>query len=151
MVRAPTSCVPPKLVPVTAAALSGHLPFWGLVLAAFVLETATSYFEPAYGALLPALVDRRNVLQANSLVTATAQALSIGGWAIAAALLAVLPVSTFFAVNAGSFLLSAILIARIHRSRAAVPTQTAPRVREAFAALRPLPTLAVGVVVLGSG
>jgi MFS family permease len=137
------------LVPVSIAALSGHLPIWGLVIAAFVLETATSYFEPAYGALLPALVDRRNVLQANSLVTATAQALGIGGWALAAALLAVLPVSTFFAVNAGSFVLSALLIARVHRSSAAVRPQAAPRVREGFAALRPMPTLAVGVVVLG--
>ena len=63
----------------------------------------------------PSLVDRRNVQQANALVQASAQALSIGGWAVAAALLAVLPISTFFAINAGSFFLSALLIARIRR------------------------------------
>ena len=56
------------------------------------------------GALVPSLVDRRNVQQANALVQASAQAVSIGGWALAAALLAVLPISTFFAVNAASFL-----------------------------------------------
>ena len=56
---------------------------------------------------VPALVDRANVQQANALVQATAQALSIGGWAVAAALLAVLPVSVFFAVNAVSFVVSA--------------------------------------------
>ena len=53
------------LVPVAIAGLSGHLPLAVLVAAAFVLTTATSYFDPAYGGLLPALVDRRNVQQAN--------------------------------------------------------------------------------------
>jgi hypothetical protein len=91
------------LVPIAAAGLAGHLPLAALVGAAFLLETATSYFAPAYGALLPALVERSNVQQANALVQATTQALSVAGWALAAALLAVLPISIFFAVNAVSF------------------------------------------------
>src|SRR5947209_17069340 len=87
------------LVPVAAAGLAGSLPLWGLVVAAFVLEAATSYFAPAYGATVPALVDRANVQQANALVQTTAQTLSIGGWAVAAVLLDVLPVSVFFAIK----------------------------------------------------
>ncbi len=138
------------LVPVAAAGLLHSLPLWALVVAAFVLEAATSYFQPAYGALLPAIVDRANVQAANGLVRATANGLSIGGWAIAAGLVAVLPVSAFFALNAGSFLLSAFLIAGIRRSHVAASRDTeAPRLREGFAALRPLPTLATSVVVLG--
>jgi len=35
------------LVPVAVGGLTGHLPLWGLVIAAFALETATSYFAPA--------------------------------------------------------------------------------------------------------
>ena len=105
------------LVPLAIAGLAGHLPLWALVVAAFVLEAATSYFAPAYGATIPALVDRANVQQANALVQATAQALSIGGWALAAALLAVLPISAFFAVNAASFFVSAALIAPRPRRR----------------------------------
>src|SRR6266508_5029018 len=62
------------LVPVAVAGLTGHLPLAALVGAAFVLTAATSYFAPAYGALLPTLVDRRNVQQANGLVRATADA-----------------------------------------------------------------------------
>jgi MFS transporter, DHA3 family, tetracycline resistance protein len=73
------------LVPVAVAGLSGALPLWGLIVAAFALEAATSYFAPAYGATIPAAVDRTNVQQANALVHATAHALSIGGWALAAA------------------------------------------------------------------
>src|SRR5438445_1581301 len=105
------------LVPVAVAALTGSLPLWGLIVAAFILEAATSYFAPAYGATVPTLVDRENVQQANALVQATAQVLSIGGWAVAAALLAFIPVSVFFGVNAVTFFVSAALIARIRHGR----------------------------------
>jgi DHA3 family macrolide efflux protein-like MFS transporter len=137
------------LVPVAVAGLAGALPLWGLVVAAAVLETATSYFAPAYGATVPTLVERENVQRANALVQATVQALSIGGWAVAAALLTFMPVSVFFAVNAASFFASAALIARLRhggeRDRHAAP----PRIREGFAAVRPKPVLAAGVVALG--
>src|SRR3954468_9881988 len=49
------------LVPLAVAALAGDLSLWGLVVASFLLESATSYFVPAYGALIPTLVDRPNV------------------------------------------------------------------------------------------
>lgn len=139
------------LVPVAAAGLAGHLPLAALVLAAFALTAATSYFAPAYGALLPALVDRRNVQQANGLVRATADALSVCGWALAALLLSVLPITAFFALNAASFFLSAALLTGIRAGRRAgqeIPAGR-PRVREGFAALRPRPALAASVAVLG--
>lgn len=137
------------LVPIAIAGLAGSLPLWGLVVASFVLEAATSYFAPAYGATLPTLVDRENVQQANALVEATTQALSIGGWAVAALLLTVLPLSVFFAVNAVSFAVSALLIARIRRGFEHDPHAPAPRISEGLAALRPRPALAAGVVALG--
>jgi len=137
------------LIPVAIAGLAGGLPLWGLVVASFVLEAATSYFEPAYGATVPTLVDRANVQQANALVQATAQALSIGGWALAAALLTFMPVSVFFAVNSVSFLVSAALIARIRRGHEHDRHATHPRIREGLAALRPYPMLAAAVIALG--
>lgn len=137
------------LVPVAAAGLTGSLPLWGLVAASFLLETATSYFEPAYGATIPTLVARANVQQANALVQASAQALSIGGWAVAAALLTFMPVSVFFAVNAASFAVSALLISRIRHAHEHDRHAAPPRLREGVLALRPRPLLAAGVVVLG--
>jgi hypothetical protein len=139
------------LVPVAIAGLTGNLPLWGLVLAAFSLTTATSYFAPAYGALLPALVERRNVQQANALVRGSAEAVTVAGWAGAAALLAVLPLSAFFALDAGSFFVSAALIASVRAARgAATEEHEAPaQLRAGIAALRPRPALAVAVVVLG--
>ncbi len=139
------------LLPVAAAGLAGRLSLWELVVAAFVLEAATSYFAPAYGAVLPQVVDRENVLAANGLLGATTNAVSIGGWAAAAGLLAIVPLSGFFALNSLSFFASALLLAGI-----AVPATRAahaepPRLREGFAALRPLPWLAAGVAMLGLG
>ena len=137
------------LVPVAALGLEGDLPLWLLVVAAFALTAAASYFDPAYGALLPALVDRDNVQRANGLVRATADALSVGGWAAAAGLLTFMPISAFFGLNAASFFVSAALLLGVaHRGGSAVHA-AAPRIREGFAALRPLPVLATAVVVLG--
>ena len=135
------------LAPVAVLGLRGDLPLGVLVAAAFVLTAATSYFAPAYGAILPALVERENVQAANGLVRATADALSVAGWALAALLLAFLPLSAFFALNAISFLLSAVLLAGLH-VRPAVVHEQPPRIREGFAVLRPLPVLAASVAVL---
>lgn len=139
------------LIPVAIAGLTNQLPIWGLVVAAFLLETATSYFAPAYNALVPELVDRGNVQEANGLIGATTNALSIGGWAAAAGVLAIAPISTFFALNSISFFASAALISGIaHRDGAGVSRGIeTPRIREAFAALSPAPALAAGVIALG--
>ena len=104
-----------------------------------MLEAATSYFAPAYGATIPAVVDRANVQQANALVHATAQALSVGGWALAALLLQFIPVSTFFAVDAATFLVSAALLTRLRagRGRAAEGESTAAPRRHRRAAPAP--------------
>lgn len=91
------------LIPVAVAGLAGRLDLWMLVVVAFALEAATSYFEPAYGALLPTIVDRSNVQEANGLVRATAEAVRVAGWAGAAGLLVLMPLSTFFLLNAASF------------------------------------------------
>jgi MFS family permease len=137
------------LVPIAVAGLAGSLPLWALVVASFVLESATSYFAPAYGATIPALVDRANVQRANAFVEATVQALSIGGWAVAAALLTFMPVSVFFAVNAASFFVSASLIVRLHHADERDPHAAPPRLREGVSALRPRPVLTAGVAALG--
>ena len=140
------------LVPVAIAGLAGHLPLVALVVAAFALTAATTYFAPAYGALLPSLVERRNVQAANGLVRATADALSVAGWALAAALLAVLPISAFFALNAASFLISALLFRSVRQhGKGDAEREDRPRMWEGIAALRGRRALAVAVVALAVG
>jgi MFS family permease len=137
------------LVPVAIAGLAGGLPLWGLVAASFVLESATSFFAPAYGAMIPTLVDRPNIQRANALVQSTTQALSIGGWALAAAFLTFMPVSVFFGVNAASFFVSAALLARVRHGGEHDRHGESPQLRAGLAALRPRPMLTAGVVALG--
>ena len=139
------------LVPVAVAGLTDHLPLWGLVVAAFALTTGASYFDPAYGALLPTLVERRNVQQANALVRGSTEAVTVAGWAGAAGLLALLPLSAFFTLNAASFFVSAVLLSSVRASGPGPVTGPAatPQLRAGISALRPLPVLAVGVLVLG--
>ena len=139
------------LVPVAVAGLTGRLDLWMLVVAAFALETATSYFEPAYGALLPTLVDRENVQPANGLVRATAEAVRVGGWAAAGGLLVFMPLSAFFLLNAASFFVSAAFLVGIRARAAAADGAAPPRIREGFAALRPRPVLAAAVAALAVG
>ena len=135
------------LVPIAVAGLMGSLPLWALVVAAFLLTAGASYFDPAYGAALPAVAGRQDVQAANALVRASADGLWLGGSALAAALLTVVPLSTFFALNAASFVLSALLLSGLP---AFAPREEArPRVREAFTVLRPHPWLAAAVAALG--
>jgi hypothetical protein len=137
------------LVPVAVAGVTGHLPLWMLVGAAFLLTAAASYFDPAYGAIVPALVGREHVQRANALVQTTADVVSVLGWAAAAALLTVLPISGLFALDAASFLVSAALLAGIAERRGVAVGADRPRLREGFAALGGHRALAIGVVVLG--
>jgi MFS family permease len=138
------------LVPVAIAGLSGSLPLWALVVAAFLLTTGASYFDPAYGGALPALAGRDGVQAANALVRTSADTLWLGGSAVAAALLTFVPLSAFFAINAGSFVISALLLSGLPAfARAASEHETRPRVREAFTVLRPHPWLTSAVVALG--
>ena len=137
------------LVPIALAGLNGSLPLWALVVAAFLLTTCASYFDPAYGAVLPAVAGREGVQAANALVRASGDALWLGGSALAAALLAVVPLSTFFALNAGSFVLSALLLSGLPSFERTLAEGERPRIREAFAVLRPRPWLAAAVAALG--
>jgi MFS family permease len=138
------------LIPVAIVGLTGSLPLWSLVVVAFVLTTCASYFDPAYGAVLPALAGRDGVQAANALVRSSADALWLAGSALAAALLSVVPLSAFFAVNAGSFLLSALLLSGLPSFDGPVHADgTRRRLREAFTVLRPHPWLAASIATLG--
>jgi hypothetical protein len=56
---------------------------------------------------------------------------------------------TFFAVNAASFFVSGLLIGRVRRRGTGRQPTAEAGIREGFAALRPRPVLAIGVLVLG--
>jgi MFS family permease len=141
------------LVPVAAVGLIGTLPLWALVFTAFVLTTAVSYFTPAFGAFLPSLVGRSNVQRANGLVAAANAGLNVTGWAVAAALLEIVSVGMFFAINAASFFVSAALLLRVTPRPLASPRQERPSrpFRFGFEELQDRTGLPTAVAMLGVG
>ena len=141
------------LVPIAVAGIFGSVPLWALVTTAFVLTTGASYFTPAFGAFLPSIVGHAGVQRANGLVNATNAALQVGGWAMAAAMLGFVSAGTFFAINAASFLGSAVLLARVRpaATRQRPPATSSTTLRDGFAGLRVRTGLPAAVTMLGVG
>jgi MFS family permease len=141
------------LAPIAVAGLTGHLSISAVAPAGLVVASASSYFQPAFGASVPILAGRENVQRANGLVTATNSALMVTGRALAAALLALVSIGSFFAVNAASFFVSAVLLAkvRIPRDLHAGDVVETVALRAGFAALRVRPGLRVAIAMLAVG
>lgn len=61
--------------------------FWGLLIVTFLVSTLTQFFAPAEQTAIPLLVQRKNLLPANSLYTTTMMASVIIGFAVGEPLL----------------------------------------------------------------
>jgi MFS family permease len=62
--------------------LSFPLGFWLILLITFLVSTATQFFAPAEQSTIPLIVEKNNLLAANSLYTTTMMAMLIIGFAI---------------------------------------------------------------------
>jgi MFS family permease len=88
------------------------------LLFAGLTSASNAVYEPAVAATIPALVDEDDLVAANALHGTIRSLVIVAGPAIGAALLLLGPPSTVFAVDAGSFAVSALLVGRIRtRSR----------------------------------
>ena len=97
------------LIPVL---LAFHAPLALVVGLAFLAGMGTAIFNPARGALIPALLDRERLARGNSLVFATDKAVEIGGGLAGSALILAVGDGAFY-VDALTFALSAVLLARV--------------------------------------
>ena len=86
---------------------------WQVYALAFGLAVATVFFTPALSASVPVLVEGEDLLAANAVTWSTAQLVQILGSAVSGGLIALFGVSTAFAVNAISFLASALSISLV--------------------------------------
>ena len=96
------------------------------VLSAF-LVILSAFFYPAQQAAIPNLVRRDNLLTANAISAATWATMLAVGAALGGIVAATLGRDVAFTINAGSFLLSALLIATIRRPLAQERTEPKPR------------------------
>lgn len=87
---------------------------WHAYLVAAGLAAGTTFFNPTVQAVIPALTTEEQRLAANSVAWSTGRLVQIIGATIAGGLIAALGPGPAFALNAASFLTSALLITRLH-------------------------------------
>ncbi len=104
------------LVPI--AALFGWLSIPLLCVVLFGLGTLTIFFDIAHLSYVPSLIDRSQLVAANSRFEATASGAQVVGPAIGGALVGLLTGPGALLIDAGSFLVSAIAIRSIRKPEA---------------------------------
>jgi MFS family permease len=84
-----------------------------VLLAAFILGSFTTLFDPAERALTPEVVGSAQIADANALVQTSRALVQFASNAAAGIVIAVLGIEVAFALNSGTFALSALLIASL--------------------------------------
>ncbi|MCC6314872.1 MAG: MFS transporter [Thermomicrobiales bacterium] len=133
-------CRSVALAIVPVAALLGALRIETLYVAALITGTLTVFFDVAYVSYLPTLIDRRQLVEGNSRIEATASAAQIIGPGLGGVLVRLIggPLATL--VDAVSFLASAALLWSIEKPEPVPSAVARPDLRreigEGFAMLR---------------
>ncbi len=113
------------LLTVPIASALHVLAFWQLVVVAFCAGTLTLFFNLAWVSYLPTIVPREQLVDANSKLMTSTSAAQIAGPSFAGALVGVATAPFAILVDACSFLVSAVFIARVEAPEATRPVETA--------------------------
>ncbi|WP_454049577.1 MFS transporter [Cellulomonas sp. Marseille-Q8402] len=109
LVRAATLAV------VVALALTGHASMAVLYAGALVMSVATVFFDVAHQSYVPGLVGLEHIGEGNAKLQATQSVAGVAGPALGGALLRVVAAPLLLAVNAGTYLVSALALSRIRK------------------------------------
>src|SRR5512143_2898695 len=115
------------LASIPVAALAGSLTLVHLVVAAFLAAILSVFFDAASGAYLPSIVARSRLVAANSAMSASASIAEFTGFGISGVLVQILTAPIAIAVDAVSFVGSALVLATIRQPE---PARPAARDRE---------------------
>jgi MFS family permease len=91
--------------------ITGHAQLWQLVVQAILYSFAAGFFIPASGALIPQTVSAQSLQQANALMGLSRSVTQVGGPAAAGVLVALFGPGWVFAIDAATFVVSAISLA----------------------------------------
>lgn len=108
------------LVSIPIAAVLGRLGLAQLVIVTFGTAILTTFFDVADRAFLPSVVGRDRLVGANSILSASGSAAEFAGFGLGGWLIQLLSAPITIALDAGSFLVSAILLGRIRTTEPAV-------------------------------
>lgn len=137
---------------VAMLALGGWLQVWMIFAASFLFGSLSSFFEPAYVAIVPDLVPLEGRPSANSLMTLSQRAAGILGPTVGASLVALGGTSLAFGLDAASFFFSALMVLPILRVASLSLRETKrPNVivdlREGWQFVRTTPWLWISVLI----
>jgi MFS family permease len=99
--------------------ITSHAQLWQLVVQAILYSFAAGFFMPASGGLVPQTVSAQRLQQANALMGLSRSITQVGGPAIAGVLVAVFGPGWVFAIDAATFVVSAISLALLRVPRVA--------------------------------
>lgn len=104
--------------------ITGHAQLWQLVIQAVLYSLAGGFFLPASGGLVPQTVSPQHLQQANALMGLSRSVTQVGGPAAAGVLVAVFGPGWVFAIDATTFVVSAISLALLRVPRIAGSTRS---------------------------
>ena len=118
---------------VLAAALAtGHPGLWLFVVAALAAGTGNAFFLPALSGFPVQLVPPARLGDANALLGAAQAAAQVAGPALAGVLIAVTSPALVIGVDAASYALSALALARLRLETAEPPRRRSPKARSSL-------------------
>ena len=96
---------------------------WQVYVIVFLLSTASRFFYPARSSIIPNIVERKQLLMANSISQGTFMLTTVVGPAVGAALIALIGTRNVFYLDSASFLFSALMIMRIGLEERRAPAE----------------------------
>jgi DHA3 family tetracycline resistance protein-like MFS transporter len=120
------------LVAMGVLSLTGLIAIWHLVALSLLIGVGEAFFGPAFGAIVPDVVAREHLVQANALDQLVRQAAArLAGPAVGGLVVALVGAGSAFLIDAGTFGLSAVCVAALR-----VRTVPVERARSARRELR---------------
>jgi MFS family permease len=106
-----------------ALLLSQHVQIWELCALQAVYGSANAFFQPAVGGLVPTIVAKEGRRQANALMSLSGNITGVAGPAIGGTLVALANPGFALAIDAGTFVVSALSLSRMRIPREARPVR----------------------------
>ncbi len=134
-------------VAIAVLVVTDSVSLWHFVLTATVMGTGSAFFRPASTGLVPQTVSADRLQQANALISLSRSSITVFGPALSGLLVVTAGAGWVFAVNAATFLASAVFLAFLRVPvEARTSGQTFVReLRDGFAEVRSRAWLAAGL------
>ena len=112
------------LISIPIAFAFGVLTYWQLLLVTVFASILTTFFDSADNAYLPTIVERDQLVEANGALAASGSVAEFTAFGISGFLVQILTAPIAIALDAISYLVSAVLLATIHRDEAPPPPRS---------------------------